>query len=126
MADAIPAQGKALDVRREAEKYITEEVRTADEAIAGAQDIIAEISDDAATRKNPKFFSITEIASLRQGKRGGGRSENLRNVQGVFRARFEIKSHRVLALNRGEKEGFLKVSIVQTPNLRSELPRPPF
>ena len=35
LADAILAQDKALDVRREAEKYITEEVKTADEAIAG-------------------------------------------------------------------------------------------
>ena len=66
LADAILAQDKALDVRREAEKYITEEVKTADEAIAGAQDIIAEIiSDDAATRKKIRnfFFNHGEIAS---------------------------------------------------------------
>jgi len=51
-AETILAQDKTLDVRAEAEKYITEEVKTADEAIAGARDIIAEIiSDDAATRK---------------------------------------------------------------------------
>ena len=67
LADAILAQDKALDVRREAEKYITEEVKTADEAIAGAQDIIAEIiSDDAATRKKIRnfFFNHGEIASF--------------------------------------------------------------
>ena len=54
LADFILAQDKNADVRAEAEKYVDEEkgVVTADEAIAGAKDIIAEIvSDDANVRK---------------------------------------------------------------------------
>ena len=56
-ADAILAQDKNFDVKKEAEAYITEEVKTVAEAIAGAKDIIAEIvSDDASTRKKLRNF----------------------------------------------------------------------
>ena len=116
LADAILAQDKALDVRREAEKYITEEVKTADEAIAGAQDIIAEIiSDDAATRKKIRnfFFNHGEIASSYvKGKEAEDEAKTYEMYKAYSEPVSEIKSHRVLALNRGEKEGFLKVSIV--------------
>lgn len=116
LADAILAQDKALDVRREAEKYITEEVKTADEAIAGAQDIIAEIiSDDAATRKKIRnfFFNHWEIASSYvKGKEAEDEAKTYEMYKAYSEPVSEIKSHRVLALNRGEKEGFLKVSIV--------------
>ena len=66
LADAIFAQDKTLDVKKEAEKYITEEVPAVKDAIDGARDIIAErISDDAATRKKLRnfFFNHGEITS---------------------------------------------------------------
>ena len=66
LADAILVQDSAFNVKAEAEKYVNEEVKSADEAIAGAQDIIAEIiSDDAATRKKLRnfFFNHGEITS---------------------------------------------------------------
>ena len=116
LADAIFAQDKALDVRKEAEKYITEEVTSIDEAIAGAQDIIAEIiSDDASTRKKLRnfFFKHGEITSCyAKGKAEEDETKTYGMYADYSEPVCEIKSHRVLALNRGEKEEFLKVSIV--------------
>ena len=116
LADAIFAQDKTLDVKKEAEKYITEEVPTAEEAISGAQDIIAEmISDDAATRKKIRnfFFNHGEISSSYvKGKEEEDEAKTYEMYKSYSEPVSEIKSHRVLALNRGEKEGFLKVSLV--------------
>ena len=115
LADAILAQNKALDVRAEAEKYLSDEVKTVDEAIAGAQDIIAEIiSDDAITRKKLRnfFFNHGNISSCYA---KGKEEEDEKKTYGMYadyeEPVSEVKSHRVLALNRGEKEEFLKVSI---------------
>ena len=116
LADAILAQDKTLDVRAEAEKYITEEVKTVEEALAGAQDIIAEIvSDDAATRKKLRnfFFNHGEItSSYAKGKEEADETKTYGMYADYQEPVSEVKSHRVLALNRGEKEEFLKVSIV--------------
>ncbi len=116
LADAILAQDKTLDVRVEAEKYVTEEVKSVDEALAGAQDIIAEIvSDDAATRKKLRnfFFNHGEItSSYAKGKEEADETKTYGMYADYQEPVSEVKSHRVLALNRGEKEEFLKVSIV--------------
>ncbi len=115
-ADSILAQDKTLDVRAEAEKYITEEVKTVTDAIDGARDIIAEIiSDDAATRKKLRnfFFKHGEIVSCyAKGKAEADETKTYGMYAEYSEPVSEIKSHRVLALNRGEKEEFLKVSIV--------------
>ena len=116
LADSILAQDKTLDLRAEAEKYITEEVKTATEAIDGARDIIAEIiSDDAATRKKLRnfFFKHGEIvSSYAKGKEEADETKTYGMYAEYSEPVSEIKSHRILALNRGEKEEFLKVSIV--------------
>ena len=116
LADSILAQDKTLDVRVEAEKYVTEEVKSVDEALAGAQDIIAEIvSDDAATRKKLRnfFFNHGEItSSYAKGKEEADETKTYGMYADYQEPVSEVKSHRVLALNRGEKEEFLKVSIV--------------
>lgn len=116
LADAILVQNKNLDVKAEAKKYVTEEVKTTDEAIAGARDIIAEIiSDDAATRKKLRnfFFKHGEItSSYAKGKESEDETKTYGMYADYSEPVGEIKSHRVLALNRGEKEEFLKVSIV--------------
>ena len=116
LADAIFAQDPALDVKTEAAKYITDEVPTADAAIAGAQDIIAEmISDDANTRKKLRnfFFKHGEITSCyAKGKEEADEAKTYGMYADYSEPVSEAKSHRILALNRGEKEEFLKVSIV--------------
>ena len=115
LAESILAQDKTLDVKKEAEKYLTDEVKTVAEAIDGARDIIAEIiSDDAATRKKLRnfFFKHGELVS---GYAKGKADEDETKTYGMYadyrEPVSEAKSHRILALNRGEKEEFLKVSI---------------
>ncbi len=116
LADAILSQDKTLDVEKEAEKYLTDEVKTVAEAINGAKDIIAEIiSDDAATRKKLRnfFFKHGEIISCyAKGKAEEDEAKTYGMYADYKEPVSEVKSHRILALNRGEKEEFLKVSIV--------------
>lgn len=115
LADSILKQNATLNVRAEAEKYLNEEVATVSDAISGAQDIIAEIiSDDATTRKKLRnfFFNHGEIVSAYvKGKAEADEAKTYGMYAEYAEAVSEIKSHRVLALNRGEKEEFLKVSI---------------
>ena len=115
LADAILAQNKAFDVYAEAEKYLSDEVKTTNDAINGAQDIIAEIiSDDAPTRKKLRnfFFKHGEIvSSYAKGKAEEDELKTYGMYADYREAVSEAKSHRILALNRGEKEEFLKVSV---------------
>ena len=111
LADILQAQSKDNKILEEAEKFITEEVPTVEEAIAGAKDIVAErISDNAELRKelreiiaNKAFINCALL-------------ENENNLTYETYANFkqEVKtlpSHRILAINRGEKEKCLKVDI---------------
>lgn len=115
LADFILAQDKNADVKLEAEKYIDEKkgITTVDEAIAGAKDIIAEIvSDDANVRKKLRnlFMKNGEIET----KLVNADKEDAKVYEmyaDYSESVAEIKSHRVLAVNRGEKEGFLKVKV---------------
>ena len=110
LADAIFRQDPALDPQAAAAAYLNDEVPDADAALAGAQDILAEqISDDAACR-----------AELRRYYRAFGRiaSAKARDEDSVYAQYYDyaeplakIPGHRVLALDRGEREGYLKVSI---------------
>ncbi|WP_246629383.1 Tex family protein [Mesobacillus maritimus] len=108
----FPVQG-SLEV--EAGKYLSDEkgVTTVEDAVSGAQDIIAEmISDDASSRK----WIRTETS-----KRGHVESEvkdKEKDEKNVYEMYYEyaepiskIVPHRILALNRGEKEGILRVAI---------------
>ena len=115
LADVLQAQSKAYVLNEEAKKYINEEVLTVEDAINGAKDIVAErISDDAELRK--------ELRALLENKAKicCELLENENNLTYETYAGFkqEIKnlpSHRVLAINRGEKEKCLKVDLVIEP-----------
>ncbi|MGO1042714.1 Tex family protein [Clostridioides difficile] len=96
----------------EAKSYINEEkeVISVDDALKGARDIIAEtVSDDAKIRKY-----IRELA-LREGMIVSKSSTDEKSVYDMYYDYSEaVKSmapHRVLAINRGEKENFLKVKL---------------
>lgn len=105
------------DPYAEAEKYIDDEkgVPSAKEALAGAMDIIAEImSDNAATRKKLRnlFVNNGQISSCYvKGKEESEGAEVYETYKEYSEPVAFVKDHRVLALNRGEKEGFLKVKI---------------
>lgn len=114
-AEEILRQDAALDVQKQAENYLTEAVTTVDDAIAGAQDIIAEmIADDANTRKKLRnfFFNHGELcATYAKGKEESDEKKTYGMYADYCEAVAEAKNHRILALNRGEKEEFLKVWI---------------
>ena len=101
-----------VNINEEATKYINEEneVNSSEDAIKGAKDIIAEIvSDDAKVRKY-----IRELA-LREGIIVTKNSNEEKSVYDMYYDYSEsvktIAPHRVLAINRGEKEDFLKVKV---------------
>lgn len=100
------------NIDEEAYKYINPEkdVNSVEDAIKGANDIIAEIvSDDAKIRKY-----IRELA-LREGVIVTKNSNEEKSVYDMYYDYSEsvrtIAPHRVLAINRGEKEDFLKVKV---------------
>ena len=111
LADAIYAQEKNSKSSLElAEDYLNDEVETTEDAVNGAKDIIAEmVSDDPAGRKMLRYSvknNGTVVVS--------GAADDL-GVYEMYKEYSEpvksIAPHRVLAVNRGEKEGILKVSI---------------
>ncbi len=95
-----------------AEAFINEEkeVNTAEDALAGALDIIAEdVSDDANLRKEIRKLTYDTGLIV---------TAKAKDEESVYEMYYEyservnkIPSHRVLAINRGEKDEFLKVSI---------------
>ncbi len=106
---------KTGDVLQEAEKYISEEneVKDASDALQGAQDIIAEmVSDSADIRKFIKEILIKEGLLLTKVK---DESLDERKVYEMYYDYHEpvskIVSHRILAVNRGESEKILRVTI---------------
>ena len=130
LADYILAQKKGSDVRREAAGYVNEEKEVPDveAAIAGAMDILAEqISDEARYRafiRGKTWDRGTVITAEKQQKKAKeedkedktpAKNKERREVYEMYRDYSEpvrrIPGHRVLAINRGEKEGFLTVKI---------------
>ena len=118
LAENILAQGEG-SVYDEAKKYIVENekkelaVNSVEDAIAGAKDIIAEhISDDTdfrtMTKKTYYREAIIETTATKP-------DENTTyNMYYDFKEKISaIPSHRILAINRGEKEEFLKVKIAK-------------
>ena len=117
LAEILLAQNKKYVIKDEATKFITEEVPSVEEAIAGAKDIVAEkISDNAELRKElrnlieNKAFIKCELIE----------NENSFTYETYASFKQEIKnipSHRILAINRGEKEKCLKVDVEINPDL---------
>ena len=110
LAQAIFAQKPGLDVNAEAEKYINDEVPDAEAALAGARDIIAEqVSDDATLRAQLRRFYQT--FGLVKSKAAKEEDSVYAGYYDFSQAVNKIAGHRVLALDRGEREGFLKVTV---------------
>ena len=114
LAALILAQETSYEpsIEVQAEDYIDEEkgVNNVEEAIQGAKDIIAEdVSDNAEFRKELRRLTFEfGLLSARQAK----------EEDSVYAQYYEyteplkkVLPHRVLAINRGEKEGFLKVDV---------------
>ena len=114
LADSIWEQRPDFDPEQAAAAFCGDEVPDARAALAGAQDILAErISDDARCR-----------AELRRYYRAFGRIRSVDAKKGdsVYAPYYDyaeplnkIPGHRVLALDRGEREGYIKVGIEVEP-----------
>lgn len=104
-----------FDLDAAAEHFIDEEkgVKSIEEALAGARDIIAEwINEDAVIRAGLRRMFINE--GIISSKISKGKEEEGNKFENYFNWSEPIKkspSHRILAIFRGENEGFLKVSI---------------
>lgn len=112
LADTIIKQDESIDINKYAEGYINKEkeVNSVEEAINGALDIIAEnISDNPEYRKKIKKICYREgIINTKSAKDEKSNYEMYYDFQEKVN---RIPSHRILAINRGEKEEFLKVKI---------------
>ena len=110
LAELIKAQKTGTDPEKEAESYINEEVPDAQAALAGARDILAEeISDDARLRAElRRFYHAFGLITSKAAKQEESVYEPYYDFSQPVR---QVADHRVLAMDRGEREGFLKVSI---------------
>lgn len=112
LAKIIMAQhGDDIDSR--ASQFVNDDVPTVEDAIAGAQDIIAEwISENEEVRNSVRRsfrHGAVLTSSYVKGKEIEGR--NYENYYEYSQPLRRVSSHQLLAMRRGEKEGFLKVSI---------------
>ncbi|WP_270646907.1 Tex family protein [Paeniclostridium hominis] len=109
---AMSILNENIDLESEAKKYINfeKEVNSELDALKGAKDIIAEIvSEDAKLRKYIRDLSLREGTII---------TKNTKDEKSVYDMYYDysesvktIAPHRVLAINRGEKEEFLKVKL---------------
>lgn len=124
LANIILEQKETTDINEIAKQYVNIEklseedkknkdkvVATVEDAIQGALDIIAEIiSDNAKYRKEIKRQCYKEGTIVTKASNAEEKS-NYEMYYEYQEALKYIPSHRILAINRGEKEGFLKVSL---------------
>ena len=113
LADLIGRQDDKLDLHNESQKFINVEngLETEEEVIQGASDIIAEnVSDDAELRKSIR--KLYEKAAKIESRASDENAETVyQNYYEFCEPVSKIADHRILALDRGEKEGALKVSV---------------
>ena len=113
LAILIAAQKLSEPLEQVAAKYVSEEkeVKTVEDAIAGAKDILAEqISDEADYRVH-----IRDLTMKKGMLSSSAKDEKAESVYEMYyeftEAIGKVAGHRVLALNRGEKEKFLNVKV---------------
>ena len=115
LADLILEQDQSLNVLEKAVEFINQEkgVETKEQAVQGASDIIAErISDDANLRKilRKKLFDTGFVnCKLLENENAKTYDMYLDHSEKIS----TIPSHRILAINRGEKEECLKVTLAK-------------
>lgn len=112
LSKIIMAQ-RSDDISRRAQQFLSDAVPDVEAAIAGAQDIIAEwISESEAVRNSVRrAFRHDAVLNSHfvKGKEIEGR--NYENYYDYSQPLRRVSSHQLLAIRRGEKEGFLKVGI---------------
>ena len=120
LADIIMAQDLNKPALEYASEYVNEEkgVNSPEEALSGAKDIIAErISDDANLRKVLREIIAKKAQIKAVWDEEADENKIYENYKEFSGEVAKIPSHRILALNRGEKEKCLKVSVEINPKL---------
>ncbi|MBN2130853.1 MAG: RNA-binding transcriptional accessory protein, partial [Sedimentisphaerales bacterium] len=116
LAELIYAQDPALDPVAEAEAFIDAEkgVESVEAALAGASDIIAEwVNEDQATRA--KMRELFGERGMLRSQVVPGKEEEGRKYEDYFEWEEPVAkapSHRILAMRRGRREGFLRLQVV--------------
>ena len=113
LAEWILTCPKIGSVEEEAKKYLSDQVITTQDAIQGAKDILAEmVSDDAKLRKLIRDMMFTEAKIIVK------KMKNAQDEEKTYRSYYEytercstMASHRIMAINRGEREKILDVSM---------------
>lgn len=125
LATFLMLQNPNADIDKKVKEFISEEkgVKTAEEAIAGAQDIIAEQVSESEEARNIVRFNFKKDAVITSTKtkskaKTPEEQQAWDDAAQKYRDYFDFSeklarcaSHRLLAMRRGEAEGFLKVSI---------------
>jgi uncharacterized protein len=113
LADRLLAQPPSGDPRREARAFVEGAVGGVEEALAGARDIAAEaVADDPRVRGAVREAFLTHGRLTTRAARGKKKTRSKFEQYYDFAERVSrIPSHRVLAIFRGEAEGFLRWSI---------------
>ena len=121
LADIILAQS-GKDLRECAKQFLTDEVKSVEEALQGASDIVAEtISDNAELRKELRetLYKKGEIATKLKGD--SEQSKVYEMYDNYHSPISKTPHHRVLAINRGEREDCLKVSLELDPQIAYQI-----
>jgi uncharacterized protein len=115
LAELIFSQPDGMDPIKEAETYINKElgVETADDALTGARDIMSERMAEVADVRAPMRDLFEKEGTIRSEVQAGTLEEaaTYRDYFDWQEPAAKAPSHRVLAMFRGNKEGFLKLSI---------------
>lgn len=118
LAEAIFAQDGA-DIEKLAEGYIDPEkgVNSVEDALQGANDIIAEnLSDDANIRKALRELVMRRGIFTCKAEEGADEDGVYKLYYNFSQPISRLLDHQILAMNRGEKEGFLKPNVVMVGN----------
>ena len=103
-----------INIKNEASKYLNDKVKTVEDAIMGAKYIIAEkISDNAEYRKEIRKLTYREGIIKSKVKKNAKDDNKTYEMYYEYEEKVSrIKPHRTLAIDRGENEGVLNVSII--------------
>ena len=103
------------NIEQKARAFLSPDIKDVNEAIKGAQDIIAELfSEDQRARQMLRKNMQHEAIVVAKQKKGIELTEEALKYKDYFNYSERLKrcsSHRLLAINRGEKEGFLSINI---------------
>ena len=102
-----------VSVHKTAQQFINTHVADTDEALKGAKDIIAEWVNESENARNSvrAIFSYDAVITSGLVKTKEEEAQKYRDYFQVYEKLSRISSHRLLAMRRGEAEGFLKISI---------------